>query len=306
MASVFKKMRDRVSSTTKKFTEKIDHLLYYKELDEDFFDELEENLILSDISVNTAETIVEELQDNIKTKKLKTTESVIEELQNIMIQMVDIPEDPIQFPAITLVVGVNGVGKTTTIAKLAQKYKSEGKKVVLAAADTFRAAAVEQLETWADRIGVDIITSRSGADPASVVFDAIHSAQAKNADILICDTAGRLHNKVNLMNELNKLNRICEREKGDYHIHNVLVVDATTGQNALTQAKTFNDAVPLSGIIMTKLDGTAKGGVIIPILNELKIPIEYVGLGEKAEVLIPFNAKDFVEMLYHPDEDANS
>ena len=177
---------------------------------------------------------------------------------------------------------------------------------MLAAADTFRAAAVEQLKTWADRIGVDIITSRSGADPASVVFDAIHSAQAKNADILICDTAGRLHNKVNLMNELNKLNRICEREKGDYHIHNVLVVDATTGQNALMQAKTFNDAVPLSGIIMTKLDGTAKGGVIIPILNELKIPIEYVGLGEKAEDLIPFNAKDFVEMLYHPEEDANS
>lgn len=306
MASVFKKMRDRVSNTTKKFTEKINHLLYYKELDEDFFEELEENLILSDISVNTAEMIVEELQDGIKAKKLKTTESVIEELQNIIIHMVDIPEVPIQFPAITLIVGVNGVGKTTTIAKLAQKYKDEGKKVMLAAADTFRAAAVEQLETWANRVGVDIVTSRPGADPASVVFDAIHSAQAKNVDILICDTAGRLHNKVNLMNELNKLNRICEREKGEYNIHNVLVVDATTGQNALMQAKTFNDAVPLSGIIMTKLDGTAKGGVIIPILNELKIPIEYVGLGEKAEDLISFNAKDFVEVLYQPAEEINS
>ncbi|MCH4072791.1 signal recognition particle-docking protein FtsY [Pseudoramibacter sp.] len=303
MASIFQKMKDRVSETTRKFSDKLDHLFYYKELDDDFFDELEENLILSDITVDTTEEIIDKLQSNIKTKKLKKVEEVIDELQDIMVQMVDVPVEPLKFPVICLVVGVNGVGKTTTIAKLAKKYKNEGKKVLIAAADTFRAAALEQLQTWADRIDVDIISSRPGADPASVVYDAIHSAQAKGADILICDTAGRLHNKVNLMNELNKLSRVVEREKGTYHVHNVLVVDATTGQNALNQAKTFNDAVKLQGIIMTKLDGTAKGGVIIPMINELKIPIEYVGLGEKVEDLVPFDAKDFVKMLYDPQKE---
>lgn len=300
MASIFQKMRDRVSETTKKFSDKIDHLFYYKELDDDFFDELEENLILSDITVDTTEEIIDKLQDNIKTKKLKKVEEVIDELQNIMIQMVDVPVEPISFPVISLVVGVNGVGKTTTIAKLAKKYQDEGKKVLIAAGDTFRAAAVEQLQTWAERLDVDIVSSRPGADPASVIYDAIHSAQAKKADVLICDTAGRLHNKVNLMNELNKLSRVIEKEKGDYQIHNLLVVDATTGQNALNQAKIFNDAVKLQGIVMTKLDGTAKGGIVIPMINELKIPIEYVGLGEKAEDLVPFNAKDFVKLLYDP------
>jgi fused signal recognition particle receptor len=303
MASIFQKMKDRVSETTRKFSDKLDHLFYYKELDDDFFDELEENLILSDITVDTTEEIIDKLQSNIKTKKLKKVEEVINELQDIMAQMVDVPIEPLEFPVVCLVVGVNGVGKTTTIAKLAKKYKDEGKKVLIAAADTFRAAALEQLQTWAGRIDVDIISSRPGADPASVIYDAIHSAQAKGADILICDTAGRLHNKVNLMNELNKLSRVVEREKGNYHVHNVLVVDATTGQNALNQAKTFNDAVKLQGIIMTKLDGTAKGGIIIPMINELKIPIEYVGLGEKVEDLVPFDAKDFVKMLYAPQKD---
>ncbi len=199
---------------------------------------------------------------------------------------------------IMLVVGVNGVGKTTTIAKLAQKYKDQGKKVMVAAADTFRAAAAEQLDVWADRVGVDIIKSVQGADPSSVVFDAIGAARARGADILLCDTAGRLHNKVNLMKELEKITRVVEREGQGFSVHNLLVLDATTGQNALNQAKTFNDAVHLDGIVMTKMDGTAKGGVAIAIIDELQVPIEYVGIGEKPEDLIDFDAGEFVRMLY--------
>lgn len=298
MASLYQRMKDKLAGTKKNFSEKINRALYYKNLDENFFDELEESLILSDMSIETSEAIIDQLQKEIKQKGIKKSEEVLGLLESIMTEMVTVTAAPMQMPVVMLVVGVNGVGKTTTIAKLAQRYKNEGKTVMLAAADTFRAAAAEQLEAWAERIGVDIIASASGADPASVVYDALHAAHSRHADVLICDTAGRLHNKVNLMNELEKLSRIIDREGQGFDVHNLLVVDATTGQNALTQARTFNEAVHLSGIVMTKMDGTAKGGVVIPIINELKIPVEYVGLGEGADDLVPFDAREFVKLLY--------
>ncbi|WP_455129439.1 signal recognition particle-docking protein FtsY [Pseudoramibacter alactolyticus] len=298
MASLYQRMKDKLAGTKKNFSEKINRALYYKNLDEDFFDELEESLILSDMSIETSEAIIDQLQKEIKQKGIKKSEEVLGLLESIMTEMVTVTAAPMQMPAVMLVVGVNGVGKTTTIAKLAQRYKNDGKTVMLAAADTFRAAAAEQLKAWAERIGVDIIASASGADPASVVYDALHAAHSRHADVLICDTAGRLHNKVNLMNELEKLSRIIDREGQGFDVHNLLVVDATTGQNALTQARTFNEVVHLSGIVMTKMDGTAKGGVVIPMINELKIPVEYVGLGEGADDLVPFDAREFVKLLY--------
>jgi fused signal recognition particle receptor len=302
MASLYQRMKDKLSGTKKNFSEKINRALYYKNLDKDFFDELEESLILSDMSIETSEAIVDRLQKEIKQKGIKQSGEVLGLLESIMTEMVTVTAAPMQMPAVMLVVGVNGVGKTTTIAKLAQRYKHDGKTVMLAAADTFRAAATEQLKAWAERIGVDIIASASGADPASVVYDALHAARSRHADVLICDTAGRLHNKVNLMNELEKLSRIIDREGEGFDVHNLLVVDATTGQNALAQARTFNEAVHLSGIVMTKMDGTAKGGVVIPMIHELKIPVEYVGLGEKADDLVPFDAREFVKLLYDTGE----
>jgi fused signal recognition particle receptor len=302
MASLYQRMKEKLSGTKKNFSEKINRALYYKNLDEDFFDELEESLILSDMSIETSEAIIDRLQKEIKQKGIKKSEEVLGLLESIMTEMVTVAVPPMQIPVVMLVVGVNGVGKTTTIAKLAQRYKNDGKTVMLAAADTFRAAAVEQLKAWAERIGVDIVASASGADPASVVYDALHAARSRHVDVLICDTAGRLHNKVNLMNELEKLSRIIDREGEGFEVHNLLVVDATTGQNALVQARTFNKAVHLSGIVMTKMDGTAKGGVVIPMIHELKIPVEYVGLGEKADDLVPFDAREFVKLLYDTGE----
>lgn len=272
--------------------------MYYGDLDDDFFDELEETFILSDLGIETATKITETLREQIKETKTKAKQDVMDLLRQIMTEMVEVEKHQTELPVIMLVVGVNGVGKTTTIAKLAQKYKDQGKKVMVAAADTFRAAAAEQLDVWADRVGVDIIKSVQGADPSSVVFDAIGAARARGADILLCDTAGRLHNKVNLMKELEKITRVVEREGQGFSVHNLLVLDATTGQNALNQAKTFNDAVHLDGIVMTKMDGTAKGGVAIAIIDELQVPIEYVGIGEKPEDLIDFDAGEFVRMLY--------
>ena len=242
------------------------------------------------------------LLEKIKTEKLSSTEEAIAGLRAIMEDMVTVEVEPITYPVIITMVGVNGVGKTTTIAKLAQKYQADGKKVMVACADTFRAAAVEQLEEWASRVDVAIVKSSTGADPSSVVFDAIQAAKARGIDVLICDTAGRLHNKVNLMNELEKIARVINREGEGFCKHNVLVLDATTGQNALIQARTFNDAVKLDAIIMTKMDGSAKGGVVIPIIGELKVPIEYIGIGEKAEDLIPFDVNEFVRLLYERDD----
>jgi fused signal recognition particle receptor len=219
-------------------------------------------------------------------------------LKEILVEMVQVETEKPQLPTIMLIVGVNGVGKTTTIAKLSERYKKAGKKVVIAAADTFRAAAVEQLDEWARRVGVDIIKSTTGADPSSVIFDAIGAAKARKADILICDTAGRLHNKVNLMKELEKISRVINREGEGFSIHNLMVLDATTGQNAINQAKVFHDCVEIKGIVLTKLDGTAKGGIAISIIDEMQIPIEYVGIGEKSEDLIDFDPKKFVDLLF--------
>ncbi len=288
----------KAQKTKDSFIQKVENVVYYGDLDDDFFDELEETFILSDLGIETATKITETLREQIKETKTKAKQDVMDLLRQIMTEMVEVEKHQTELPVIMLVVGVNGVGKTTTIAKLAQKYKDQGKKVMVAAADTFRAAAAEQLDVWADRVGVDIIKSVQGADPSSVVFDAIGAARARGADILLCDTAGRLHNKVNLMKELEKITRVVEREGQGFSVHNLLVLDATTGQNALNQAKTFNDAVHLDGIVMTKMDGTAKGGVAIAIIDELQVPIEYVGIGEKPEDLIDFDAGEFVRMLY--------
>lgn len=297
MANLFSKLKDGLAKTAGSFNEKIDNLIYYSDLDDDFFEELEETLILSDLGVETAVKITEELQERIKDRGITDKQKVVDLLHTILYDLVDIPDSLIHLPAIVVVVGVNGVGKTTTIAKLAQKYTNAGIKVMLAAADTFRAAATEQLETWADRVDVPIIKGKTGADPSSVVFDAIHAARARETEVLIVDTAGRLHNKVNLMKELDKISRVVEREGEGFYLHNLLVVDATTGQNAFNQAKLFNEAVPLDGIAITKMDGTSKGGIAIAIINELKIPIEYIGVGEKADDLIDFNAHDFIDVI---------
>ncbi|MGL6293509.1 signal recognition particle-docking protein FtsY [Eubacterium aggregans] len=301
--TLYERMRNRLQKTKDSFKEKIENVMYYGKLDDDFFEELEENLILADMGMETSLKIVELLKERIKEHKISDSQDAVELLKGIMSEMVETEASPMTLPVIITVVGVNGVGKTTTIAKLSQRYLDEGKKVMVAAADTFRAAATEQLEEWAGRIGVDIVKSNQGADPSSVVFDAIGAALARGIDILICDTAGRLHNKVNLMKELEKVTRIIEREGEGFDVHNILVLDATTGQNALIQARTFNDAVKLDGIIMTKMDGSAKGGVVIPIIDELKVPIEYVGIGEKPEDLITFDVGDFVRMLYEKDDD---
>lgn len=296
--TLYERMANKLKKTKDNFKQKIENAVYYGDLDDDFFEELEETFILSDLGIETATKITETLRDKIKETKTKAKQEVMDLLKSIMTEMVEVPKKPLEPPVIMLVVGVNGVGKTTTIAKLSQKFKNQGKKVMVAAADTFRAAATEQLDEWANRVGVDIIKSTQGADPSAVVFDAIGAARARGVDILLCDTAGRLHNKVNLMKELEKVTRIVEREGEGFSKHNLLVLDATTGQNALNQAKTFNDAVQMDGIVMTKMDGTAKGGVAIAIIDEIQVPIEYVGIGEKPEDLIEFDAGDFVKMLY--------
>ena len=296
--TLYERMCQKLKKTKDSFIQKVENVVYYGDLDDDFFDELEETFILSDLGIETATKITETLREQIKETKTKAKQDVMDLLRQIMTEMVEVEKHQTELPVIMLVVGVNGVGKTTTIAKLAQKYKDQGKKVMVAAADTFRAAAADQLDVWADRVGVDLIKSVQGADPSSVVYDANGAARARGADILLCDTAGRLHNKVNLMKELEKITRVVEREGQGFSVHNLLVLDATTGQNALNQAKTFNDAVHLDGIVMTKMDGTAKGGVAIAIIDELQVPIEYVGIGEKPEDLIDFDAGEFVRMLY--------
>lgn len=296
--SLYERMRNKLIKTADNFKEKIENVMYMGSFDDDFFDELEETLILSDLGAQTSVKITESLRSKIKETRSKSKEEVIGFLKEILVEMVQVEVEKPQLPTIMLVVGVNGVGKTTTIAKLSERYKKEGKKVVIAAADTFRAAAVEQLDEWARRVGVDIIKSTTGADPSSVVFDAIGAAKARKADILICDTAGRLHNKVNLMKELEKISRVINREGEGFSIHNLMVLDATTGQNAINQAKVFHECVEIKGIVLTKLDGTAKGGIAISIIDEMQIPIEYVGIGEKSEDLIDFDPQKFVDLLF--------
>ncbi|NLN96985.1 MAG: signal recognition particle-docking protein FtsY [Eubacteriaceae bacterium] len=298
MESLYERMKDKLSKTTESFVSSVNNALTAKEYDEDFFEELEETLLLADFGMDTTLEIVETLRKNLKEKSIKRKEEVTTELRQIISDMVNLPIVPLQTPAILLVVGVNGVGKTTSIAKLASIYKNQDLSVMVVAGDTFRAAANEQLDTWSQRIGVDIVKSAQGADPSSVLFDAIQAARARKTDIVICDTAGRLHNKVNLMKELEKMKRIIDREGEGFHKHHLLVLDATTGQNAVNQAKTFNEAIDISGIIITKMDGTAKGGVVVPILNELSIPIEYIGIGEGANDLIEFEPSTFISLLF--------
>ena len=270
------------------------------ELDNDFYDELEESLILADIGVETATKAVERLRAEAKSRRLKTAEDARACLREILAEMLNVGDPALRLdtrPSVVLVIGVNGVGKTTTIGKIANRLRSQGKKVLLCAADTFRAAAADQLEVWAERAHVDIIRQDEGADPAAVVFDAIAAAKARGSDVIICDTAGRLHNKQNLMNELGKISRILSRELPEASREVLLVLDGTTGQNGLIQAKQFQEIAGVTGIVLTKLDGTAKGGIVIAVADALQIPVKYVGVGEKMDDLMPFDADAFVKAL---------
>ncbi len=272
----------------------------FSELDDDFFDELEESLILADLGVETALKAVERLRKVIKERHLKTTDEAKAGLKEILVEMLSVGEPQLELsskPAVILVIGVNGVGKTTTIGKLATRLVREGKNVLLVAGDTFRAAAADQLQIWAERSGASIVRQSEGADPASVVYDGIQSAKAKNVDVILVDTAGRLHNKQNLMNELGKISRIVERELPGASREVLLVLDGTTGQNGLIQAKEFKQIAGVTAVALTKLDGTAKGGIVIAVADSLQIPVKFVGVGEQADDLMPFDAKEFVEAL---------
>lgn len=277
----------------------------FTKIDEDFFDELEETLIMCDIGVETSEDICAKLRKKVKEQGLTRPADIIPALKDIIADMLgeDKKLDLSTKPSVILVIGVNGAGKTTTIGKLAAKLKNDGKKVIVAAADTFRAAAIDQLEVWTERAGVDIVKHSEGSDPASVVFDAVAAAKARGADVVICDTAGRLHNKKNLMDELRKITRICYQQAEGCSIETLLVLDATTGQNAVNQARLFGETANITGIVLTKLDGTAKGGIIISIHRELGIPVKLVGVGEKIDDLQEFSAHDFAEALFEKETD---
>ena len=272
----------------------------FSEIDDDFYDELEECLILADLGVETASKATDRLRKAVREQHLKTTEEAKTALKAILVEMLNVGDTALNIatsPSVVLVIGVNGVGKTTTIGKIATRLVNEGKKVMLVAGDTFRAAAADQLEIWAGRSGASIVRQHEGADPASVVFDGIQSAKAKGVDVILIDTAGRLHNKQNLMNELNKISRIVERELPEASREVLLVLDGTTGQNGLIQAREFSKIAGVTAIALTKLDGTAKGGIVIAVADSLQIPVKFVGVGEKAEDLMPFEAKDFGEAL---------
>ena len=272
----------------------------FSEIDDDFYDELEESLILADLGVDTAVKATDRLRKQIREQHLKTTEEAKTALKEILVDMLNVGDTELNLsthPSVILVIGVNGVGKTTTIGKIATRLTREGKQVLLVAGDTFRAAAADQLEIWAERSGADIVRQHEGADPASVVFNGIQSAKAKGSDVIIIDTAGRLHNKTNLMNELNKISRIVERELPDSAREVLLVLDGTTGQNGLIQAKQFKEIAGVTCVALTKLDGTAKGGIVIAVADALQLPVKFVGVGEKADDLMPFEAKDFVDAL---------
>lgn len=297
----FNKIAEGLKKTRDSMMGKVDALLNsFTKIDEDFFDELEESLIMADVGAVTSARICENLRKKVKEEGLSDPAAVKGALKEIIAQMLagDEALNLSTKPSIILVIGVNGVGKTTTIGKLAHNLHEDGKKVLLAAADTFRAAAIGQLQIWADRAGVDLVKHGEGSDPAAVVFDAINAGKARGCDVVICDTAGRLHNKKNLMDELSKIARVIDREAPGSAKEVLLVLDATTGQNALNQAKLFQEAAGLTGIILTKLDGTARGGVVIGIKEELNIPIKYIGVGEQIDDLRPFDSKDFVEALF--------
>ena len=300
--NLFERLKQGLTKAKQGITDKIDDVLKsYTKVDEELLEELEEILITADVGVNTTMDIIDKLRDKIKENKITEPSGVKAELKNIIEEKLTNENSTLNVeksPTIILMVGVNGVGKTTTIGKLANRYKQEGKKVLLAAGDTFRAAAIEQLEVWAGRSNVDIIKHQEGADPGAVVFDAIKAAKARKVDLLICDTAGRLHNKANLMNELGKVFKIVDREFPEANKEVLLVVDATTGQNAVVQAKTFKEVADITGIVLTKLDGTAKGGVVLAVKSEVDVPVKLIGVGEKVEDLQDFDAKAFSEALF--------
>ena len=295
----FEKLKNGLFKSRNSFFGKIKQIFTGK-VDEDTYEELEEMLICADVGINTTEEIIEKLRDKVFEEGISDADEAFEALKEILLEMIG-DESTLTFettPSVLLVIGVNGVGKTTSIAKIANLYKHEHKKVLLAAADTFRAGAIEQLEIWADRIGVDIIKQSEGADPAAVVFDATHAAIKRNADLLIVDTAGRLHNKKNLMAELAKINRVIDKELPGVSRETLLVLDSTTGQNAVQQAKEFMNSAEITGLVLTKLDGTAKGGIVFSIKNELGIPVKFIGVGEQVDDLQRFDPREFVDAMF--------
>ena len=296
---LFARLREGLSKTRGNMTDKVDEMVREnRKIDEDFYEELEDILLMADCGLKATTEIVDELRERVKANRVKDAGEAREILKQIMVEQMDIPRPPLKWPMVMLVVGVNGVGKTTTIGKLALRFQNIGRKVMLCAGDTFRAAAAEQLTVWAERARVPIIKHAEGADPAAVVFDGIQSAKAQGADLLIVDTAGRLHNKKNLMDELSKMRRVIDREYPEADARCILVLDATTGQNGLMQARAFKEVAEIGGIILTKLDGTAKGGIALAIRQELEVPVWYIGVGEGIDDLQPFSAKDFVEALF--------
>ena len=303
---LFDRLKQGLSKTSASIAEKVNDVFKFSsEINSDFYEELEEALIMADMGASTASFIIEELKKRVKSKHLKEAALGKEELREVIGEILTLRDSKMNLettPSVVLVIGVNGVGKTTSIGKLAAHYKSQGKKVILAAADTFRAAAIDQLDIWATRSGCDIIKHQENSDPASVVFDACSAAKARGCDILICDTAGRLHNKKNLMEELAKINRVIERELPDASREVLLVLDSTTGQNALSQAMLFSEVADITGIILTKLDGTAKGGVVVPIMREQSLPVKFIGVGERIDDLQEFSAEDFARALFEDEE----
>jgi len=298
----FAKLKEGLAKTKKNLTDQIESIIFsHKKIDDEFLEELEEILITSDMGVETTLDIIEYIKQETKKNKIEDTAEIKNMIKAYLVNMLEehaAIEEENNKQRVILIVGVNGVGKTTSIGKLAYRFKSSGKKVIVAAADTFRAAAVEQLKEWCIRANVEIVSSEHGSDPASVIYDAIQSAKARQSDILICDTAGRLHNKVNLMNELSKMFKILDREFSEAIIDVYLVIDATTGQNGIIQAKLFGETCKINGLILTKLDGTAKGGIAFPIVKELNIPIKYIGVGEQIDDLQPFNVEEFVNAIF--------
>lgn len=298
----FGKLVSGLSKARNNFVNGVDSVFSgFSKIDDDFYEELEEILIMSDIGVKSTMSIIESLKENVKKNHIKNPEECRQYLINSIIEQMNIGENSYDFEkqkSVVLVIGVNGVGKTTSVGKLAGQFKNNGKKVVMAAADTFRAAAAEQLKEWARKADVEIVAGQEGSDPGAVVFDAVSAAKSRNADILICDTAGRLHNKKNLMEELKKIDRIISKEYIDVYRENLIVLDATTGQNALVQARQFMEAADITGVILTKMDGTAKGGIAVAIQSELGIPVKYIGVGEQIDDLQKFNSEDFVNALF--------
>jgi len=294
------KLKAGLSKTKKAMESTLGNVFSMSEIDDDFYDELEEGLILADLGAGLASAAVEQLRSRVKAQKLRQPEEARGVLRDILCEMLDVSDTSLMLdtrPTVVLVIGVNGVGKTTTIGKLAHVLRDQGKRVLLCAADTFRAAAADQLEIWANRAGVDIVRQDEGADPASVVFDAIAAARSRAVDVILCDTAGRLHNKQNLMNELGKISRILDRELPESRKEVLLVLDGTTGQNGLQQARQFKEIAGVTGLVLTKLDGTAKGGIVIAVAQELQVPVKFIGVGEQIDDLMPFDSRSFVEAL---------